>query len=86
MHTDCRLLSLVVTRKSSVGGSQVRETCQASWYTLMLFIGGKVAFIPTIMAIRRLHIVLRIQAVSRDYADAREQTDFLVLAASRFLL
>lgn len=35
---------LPVTRKSSVGSSQVRETCRISLNTSMLFIGGEVTF------------------------------------------
>lgn len=54
---------LAVTRKSSVGSSQVRETCRISLNTSMLFIGGEVTFRTDLANRMRAHIVLRIQAV-----------------------
>lgn len=54
---------LPVTRKSSVGSSQVRETCRISLNTSMLFIGGEVTFRTDLANRMRAHTVLRIQAV-----------------------
>lgn len=73
---------LPVTRKSSVGSSQVRETCRISLNTSMLFIGGEVTFRTDLANRMRAHTVLRIQAVYV-YTDARKEHEENVLGCLR---